>query len=63
MTDHEQGTTRTSDIIDIENTIKLGIKRGGLFIPEIKKITEQKLRVILLIDNGGYSPTKERERQ
>ncbi|SOE20136.1 hypothetical protein SAMN06298216_0636 [Spirosomataceae bacterium TFI 002] len=43
------------DIIDIENTIKLGIKRGGLFIPEIKKITEQKLRVILLIDNGGYS--------
>jgi uncharacterized protein with von Willebrand factor type A (vWA) domain len=43
------------DEIDIENTIKLGIKRGGLFIPEIKKITEQNLKVILLIDNGGYS--------
>ncbi|WP_341227758.1 hypothetical protein [uncultured Arcticibacterium sp.] len=43
------------DEIDIENTIKLGIKRGGLFIPEIKKVNEEKLQVILLIDNGGYS--------
>ncbi|MFT4733835.1 MAG: hypothetical protein ACI9DJ_000916 [Algoriphagus sp.] len=43
------------DQIDIVNTIKLGIKRGGLFIPEIKKVTQEKLQVILLIDNGGYS--------
>jgi uncharacterized protein len=43
------------DEIDIKNTIKLGIKRGGLFIPEIKKVNQEKLQVILLIDNGGYS--------
>lgn len=43
------------DEIDIQNTIKLGIKRGGLFIPEIKKVNQEKLQVILLIDNGGYS--------
>jgi uncharacterized protein with von Willebrand factor type A (vWA) domain len=43
------------DEIDIKNTIKLGIKRGGLFIPEIKKVSQEKLQVILLIDNGGYS--------
>lgn len=43
------------DEIDIQNTIKLGIKRGGLFIPEIKKVSQEKLQVILLIDNGGYS--------
>jgi len=41
--------------LDVENTIKNGLKRGGLFIPEIKNISQEKLQVILLIDNGGYS--------
>lgn len=43
------------DKLDIENTIKKGLKRGGLFIPEIDKIKDEKLQVLLLIDNGGYS--------
>lgn len=43
--------------LDVESTINKGLKRGGLFIPEIKNISEQKLRVLLLIDNGGYSMT------
>ncbi|MBT8232574.1 MAG: hypothetical protein HKO66_06245 [Saprospiraceae bacterium] len=41
--------------LDVESTIKKGLKRGGLFIPEIKNILNEKLQVILLIDNGGYS--------
>jgi len=43
------------NILDIENTINKGLKRGGLFIPELKNKSEEKLQVILLIDNGGYS--------
>jgi len=43
------------NILDIESTINKGLKRGGLFIPELKNKTEEKLQVILLIDNGGYS--------
>ena len=41
--------------LDINQTIKKGLKRGGLFIPEIKHETNKKLQVLLLIDNGGYS--------
>ena len=41
--------------LDIPDTIKKGLKRGGLFIPELESIKDQKLQVILLIDNGGYS--------
>lgn len=41
--------------LDVNETIKKGLKRGGLFLPEIKSINEQKFQVILLIDNGGYS--------
>ncbi len=41
--------------LDVNATIKKGLKRGGLFIPEIKNIQHKKLQVILLIDNGGYS--------
>lgn len=41
--------------LDIPVTIKKGLKRGGLFIPEIKNNQEDKLQVILIIDNGGYS--------
>jgi len=43
--------------LDVEQTIKKGLKRGGLFIPEIKREHEQTLKVLLLIDNGGYSMT------
>lgn len=41
--------------LDIEQTIDKGLKRGGLFLPEIKDITQEKMQIILLIDNGGYS--------
>ena len=43
------------DRLDIPQTINKGLKRGALFIPEMKSITDEKLQVILLIDNGGYS--------
>ncbi len=43
------------DKLDIEKTIKTGLKRGGLFLPELENIKNQKLQVMLLIDNGGYS--------
>jgi len=41
--------------LDVNQTIKNGLKRGGLFIPEIENVTNEKLQVLLLIDNGGYS--------
>jgi len=41
--------------LDIENTIKKGLRRGGLFLPELKHEENKKLQVMLLIDNGGYS--------
>jgi len=41
--------------LNIEKTIKNGLKRGGLFLPEIESEQNQKLQVLLLIDNGGYS--------
>lgn len=41
--------------LDINETIYQGLKRGGLFIPEMRHELEKKLQVILLIDNGGYS--------
>ena len=41
--------------LDIPVTINKGLKRGGLFIPEIKNEEHDKLQVILMIDNGGYS--------
>ena len=41
--------------LDVESTIRKGLKRGGLFLPEEKMVTEDKLQVILMIDNGGYS--------
>lgn len=41
--------------LDIPVTINQGLKRGGLFFPEMKNITDQKLQVILIVDNGGYS--------
>lgn len=43
------------DELDIPTTIDQGLRRGGLFLPEMRSITDEKLQVILLIDNGGYS--------
>ncbi len=44
-----------TDHLDVPKTIKDGLKRGGLFIPELSKVKEEKLQVLLFIDNGGYS--------
>lgn len=41
--------------LDIPQTIKSGLKRGGLFIPELSSEKSEELKVIVLIDNGGYS--------
>lgn len=41
--------------LDIPKTIKTGLKRGGLFIPELSSEKNEELKVIVLIDNGGYS--------
>lgn len=41
--------------LDIPGTIKTGLKRGGIFLPEEKEKITQKLQVALLIDNGGWS--------
>ncbi|MEL6561067.1 MAG: hypothetical protein AAFQ94_22940 [Bacteroidota bacterium] len=41
--------------LDIPVTIKTGLKRGGLFIPEMKSEQSEELKIIVLIDNGGYS--------
>ncbi len=41
--------------LDVKKTINSGLKRGGLFIPEITNELNKKLQVILMIDNGGYS--------
>jgi uncharacterized protein with von Willebrand factor type A (vWA) domain len=43
------------DELDIPDTINKGLKRGGLFIPELKSVKDEKLQVLLFIDNGGYS--------
>lgn len=43
------------EILDVKQTIDRGLERGGLFLPEIKNQTEEKLQVLLFIDNGGYS--------
>ena len=43
------------EILDVKETIEKGLERGGLFIPEIKNETFDKLQVLLIIDNGGYS--------
>ena len=41
--------------LDVPQTIKVGIKRGGLFIPEMSSEKSEELKVMVLIDNGGYS--------
>jgi uncharacterized protein with von Willebrand factor type A (vWA) domain len=41
--------------LDVPKTIKSGLKRGGLFIPELSSDKFEELKVLVLIDNGGYS--------
>ena len=41
--------------LDVPETIREGVKQGGLFLPVEKEKIEQKVQVILLIDNGGWS--------
>jgi len=52
-----KGITEASaqDRLDVEGTIKEGLRRGGLFIPEIESVEQEKLQILLFIDNGGYS--------
>lgn len=41
--------------LDVPYTIKSGLKRGGLFLPELTSEKFEELKIIVLIDNGGYS--------
>ena len=43
--------------LDVPKTIKEGAKNGGLFLPYEEEKVDQKVQVILLIDNGGWSMT------
>ena len=41
--------------LDIDLTIKSGLQRGGLFLPQMQYEKHEKIQIILLVDNGGYS--------
>ena len=41
--------------LDIEETIRMGAKCGGLFLPHLKREEEEQLNVMLFLDNGGSS--------
>jgi len=42
-------------LLDIPETIREGVKQGGLFLPIEKDKMEEKVQVMLFIDNGGRS--------
>lgn len=42
-------------LLDIPTTITEGLKQGGIFLPHEKEKINNKVQVILMIDNGGYS--------
>jgi uncharacterized protein with von Willebrand factor type A (vWA) domain len=44
-------------ILDIPETVREGVRQGGLFLPIQKDKKEQKLQAILMVDNGGRSMT------
>jgi uncharacterized protein len=44
-------------LLDIPNTIKEGVRQGGLFLPVEQEKKERKVQILLLIDNGGRSMT------
>jgi len=47
---------RTSRLeLDLEETIRMGAKRRGLFIPQLKNEENDQFSVMLFIDNGGFS--------
>ncbi len=48
-------TTETK--LDIPKTVKEGVKQGGLFLPFEQEVSNQKVQVILMVDNGGWSMT------
>jgi hypothetical protein len=41
--------------LDVPTTITEGVKQGAIFLPIEKEKIEQKVQVLLLIDNGGWS--------
>lgn len=41
--------------LDVEKTIDEGVKKGGIFIPYLRPVSEDRIQVLLFIDNGGYS--------
>jgi hypothetical protein len=41
--------------LDIPTTITEGVKQGAIFLPFEKEKIDQKVQVLLLIDNGGWS--------
>ncbi len=41
--------------LDIEKTIKEGLKQGGIFLPYEKEKIYNKVQVVVMIDNGGFS--------
>ena len=45
----------TEILLDIPTTIKEGVRMGGLFLPHLMEKRDQKIQVMLIIDNGGYS--------
>lgn len=42
-------------LLDIPTTVSEGAKQGGIFLPHEKEKIDQKVQVLLLIDNGGWS--------
>lgn len=49
----EEGSSEI--ILDVPLTIKEGLKQGGIFLPIEKEKRQQRIQVILMIDNGGWS--------
>jgi uncharacterized protein with von Willebrand factor type A (vWA) domain len=41
--------------LDLDETIRVGARRGGLFIPHLTRKDDEQLNVMLFIDNGGFS--------
>ncbi|RME99823.1 MAG: hypothetical protein D6772_07145, partial [Bacteroidetes bacterium] len=44
-------------LLDIPETIRRGTKEGGIFLPVERDKLEQRVRVMLFVDNGGRSMT------
>ena len=51
----EEESART--VLDVPETVKEGVRQGGLFLPVERDKKDQKLRALLLVDNGGHSMT------